>query len=154
MFAISKQNKVVLSCFSFGFMIGKSPNQAQKHLFLPLLAEFIDPHHELCLLAERIQWQQFENEFAALYSNVGSPAKPVRLMVGLLILKQIYELGDSAVLQEWVSNPYFQYFSGEATFQWKIPCDPSDLVHFRHRIGESGVQKILAVCILIYRKTS
>lgn len=131
-------------------MIGKSPNQEQKHLFLPLLNDFIDPQHELCQLAEQIDWQKFEQEFAPLYSTVGCPAKPVRLMVGLLILKQIYNLGDETVMAEWVSNPYFQYFCGEATFQWRFPCDPSDLVHFRHRVGEAGVEQILAVSILIH----
>ena len=58
--------------------------------------------------------------------------------VGLLILKQMYDLVDETVMLEWVSNPYFQYFCGETVFQWKFPCDRSDLVHFRHRIGASG----------------
>ena len=35
-------------------------------------------------------------------------------------------------------------------FQWRFPCDPSDLVHFRKRIGESGVEKILQVSISIH----
>jgi len=56
----------------------------------------------------------------------------------------MYNLSDETVMLEWVSNPYFQYFCGETVFQWKFPCDPSDLVHFRHRIGASGVEKILA----------
>lgn len=133
-------------------MIGKSPNEQQKHLFLPNLTEFINLRHELYLLAEKIDWQQFETDFAPLYSTVGTPAKPIRLMVGLLILKQIYNLGDETVMAEWVSNPYFQYFCGEVVFQWKFPCDPSDLVHFRHRIGVEGVEKILAVSILMHGK--
>ena len=70
----------------------------------------------------------------------------------LLILKQIYNLGDETVMAEWVSNPYFQYFCGEVVFQWQFGCDPSDLVHFRHRIGVEGVEKILAVSILIHGK--
>ncbi len=133
-------------------MIGKSPNEKQKHLFLPNLTDFINLQHELCLLAKKIDWQQFETDLAPLYSMVGTPAKPIRLMVGLLILKQIYNLGDETVMSEWVSNPYFQYFCGEVVFQWKFPCDPSDLVHFRHRIGVEGVEKILAVSILMHGK--
>ena len=131
-------------------MIGKSPNPEQKHLFMPNLDEFINPKHELCFLADKIDWDFFESEFASLYSEKGAPAKPIRLMVGLLILKQIYNLGDETVMAEWVSNPYYQYFCGEAVFQWKFPCDPSDLVHFRKRIGESGVEQILAQSILIH----
>jgi IS5 family transposase len=117
---------------------------------MPNLAEFINPQHELCLLANKLDWQQFETDFAPLYSIIGSPAKPIRLMVGLLILKQLYDLGDETVMAEWVSNPYYQYFCGEAVFQWKFPCDPSDLVHFRHRLGQTGVEKILAASILIH----
>ncbi len=131
-------------------MIGKSPNTEQKHLFLPNLIDFIDPQHELCLLADKIDWSSFESDFAPLYSEVGCPAKPIRLMVGLLILKQVYGLGDETVIEEWVSNPYFQWFCGEAVFRWKFPCDPSDLVHFRHRIGAAGVEKILAQSIFIH----
>jgi hypothetical protein len=66
-------------------MIGKLPNQEQKHLFLPNLRDFIDPKHELCLLADEIVWSDFEMEFASLYSKTEQPAKSVRLMVGLLI---------------------------------------------------------------------
>lgn len=119
-------------------------------MFLANLMDFIDPRHRLYLLAEAIDWDGFETGFAPLYSSVGCPAKPVRLMVGLLILKQVYNLADETVMEEWVSNPYFQYFCGETVFQWKFPCDPSDLVHFRHRIGETGVEKILAASILIH----
>lgn len=135
---------------SVNFMIGKLPKREQKHLFLPNLMDFINPNHELCLLAEAIDWEEFEGEFAPLYSKTGQPAKPVRLMVGLLILKQVNNLADETVVQEWVSNPYFQYFCGETLFQWKFPCDPSDLVHFRHRIGEGGVEKILGMSILLH----
>lgn len=131
-------------------MIGNSPSQVQRHLFSPNLNEFINPRHELYLLAEKIDWNVFESQFAPLYSNFGVPAKPIRLMVGLLILKQVYDLGDETVMEEWVSNPYFQYFCGQAVFQWTFPCDPSDLVHFRHRIGVEGVERILATSILLH----
>ena len=56
-------------------MIGNSPNQKQKHLFLVNLAEFINPNHRLCLLAEKIDWDSFETNFAPLYSNFGAPAR-------------------------------------------------------------------------------
>jgi IS5 family transposase len=70
-------------------------------------------------------------------------------MVGLLILKQIKGLGDETVVKEWVQNPYFQYFCGESEFRWEAPCDPSDLVHFRNRIGGDGVEKILEISVKI-----
>jgi IS5 family transposase len=54
------------------------------------------------------------------------------------------------VAEAWRENPYWQYFCGEAKMQWGAPCEPSDLVHFRHRIGEAGMQLILAVSIQLH----
>lgn len=130
-------------------MIGKLSNQYQLNMFKSTLKQIINPQHTLVLLAEEIPWQEFEKEFAELYSHTGSPAKPIRLMVSLLILKQLKNLGDETIVREWVQNPYFQYFSGYSVFQWEIPCDPSDLVHFRKRLGQRGVEKILEVSIRI-----
>ena len=75
-------------------MIGKSPDRHQRELFRPLLTDFIDMTDDLVLLGQKIDWSYFEKEFAPLYSNTGQPAMPVRLMVGCLILKQLYNLGD------------------------------------------------------------
>lgn len=133
-------------------MLGKSPVQEQKNLFQPLLKEFINMQHELVLLNEKIEWKSLEQEFAPLYSATGTPSKPIRMMVGLLILKQLYDLGDETVIPAWIANPYFQYFCGEAHFQWQQPCDPSDMVHFRKRIGEQGVEKIFQQSIFIHGK--
>jgi len=123
-------------------MMGKSPIQNQGELFRPLLSEFIDMSHELVLLAKRIDWKYFEKEFSEFYSNTGQPSMPIRLMVGSLLLKRIYNLGDETLTQAWVMNPYMQYFCGESHFQHRFPCDPSDFVHFRKRIGEQGIEKI------------
>jgi IS5 family transposase len=54
-------------------MTGKSPNQNQKNLFLPLLKEFIDMNHDLVLLAHKIDWNHFEKSFSHYYSNTGQP---------------------------------------------------------------------------------
>src|SRR5690554_8064354 len=74
-------------------MLGNSPEK-QAELFRPLLTDFIDPNHKLVLLAKKIDWQYFENEFSNLYSDKGRPAMPIRLMVGIHILKHLYNLGD------------------------------------------------------------
>lgn len=131
-------------------MTGKSPNQNQRNLFLPLLKEFIDMKHELVLLADRIDWKYFEKEFLKYYSNTGQPAMPIRLMVGCLMLKRLYNYGDETLASAWEMNPYMQYFCGEAHFQHHFPCDPSDFVHFRDRIGETGVELIFTYSIMIH----
>ena len=133
-------------------MLGKTKDQKQRDLFHPMLVDFIDMSHELVLLANKIDWQYFENEFAPLYSNVGKKSMPVRLMVGSLILKRLYDLGDETLVKEWEMNPYMQYFCGESTFKHKFPCDPSDFVHFRKRIGEKGIEKIFIQSVKIHGK--
>ena len=87
---------------------------------------------------------------APLYADFGRPAKPIRLMVGLLLLKQLENLSDERVVEAWVQNPNYQAFCGMDHFQWQFPCDPSELVHFRKRIGESGAEKIFQASVLLY----
>ena len=77
---------------------------------------------------------------------------PVRLMVGCLFLKRLYNLGDETLAKEWKMNPYMQYFCGYSHFQHQFPFDPSDLVHFRKRIGEEGAKKIFAYSVKIHGK--
>lgn len=128
-------------------MKGKLPNQNQKNLFRPVLKDIINPTHELVILTKQIDWNEFEISFSELYSHTGQPGVPIRTMVGLLLLKRIYNLGDETVMEQWLQNPYFQYFCGEAEFQWEYPCDPSDMVHFRKRIGKKGAEKIFQMTV-------
>src|SRR3990170_6897898 len=110
----------------------------------------LNPRHPLLKLAKAIPWEHFEVEFAPLYSARGKPAKPIRLMVGLSTLKHLENLSDEVLIERWVQNPYYQAFCGEIEFQWKLPCEPTDLVYFRKRIGKEGFEKILAVSIGIH----
>jgi len=135
-------------------MIGKPQNQNQREMFRPLLKEFIDMSHELVLLSDKIDWHYFENDFKQYYSNTGQPAMPIRLMVGSLLLKRIYNLSDERLVESWEMNPYMQYFCGAAYFEHKFPCDPSDFVHFRHRIGEKGVEKIFTYSVQLFGKAA
>lgn len=130
-------------------MLGKSPDQRQSNLFQPVLEQIINPKHELVILSKELDWNSFDESFSKLYSHTGSPSKPIRLMVGLLMLKRIYNVSDETVCENWVQNPYYQYFCGEANFQWNFPCDPTDLVLFRRRIGTEGAEKVLAESIRI-----
>lgn len=133
-------------------MVGKSVSQNQLDLFNPMLSDFIDGSHELVLLANKIDWSHFENKFASLYSNTGQPGMPIRFSVGCLLLKRLYNLGDETLAKAWIMNPYMQYFTGEAHFTHKFPCDPSDFVHFRKRIGEEGIKIIFGYSVKIHGK--
>ena len=107
-------------------MIGKSPEQQQRNMFSPLLSDFIDMNHELILLSQKVDWKHIDSSLSGYYSHTGQPSMPIRFMVGCLMLKRIYNLGDETLAQAWKMNPYMQYFCGEAHFQHRFPCDPSD----------------------------
>ena len=133
-------------------MLKKLPVQPQLEMFKTVLTSFIHPEHELCHLAKKIDWKSLEEEFGPLYGKVGRPSVPIRTIVGLLLLKQMYSLGDETVVERYLENPYWQHFCGEVYFQYKLPFDPSDFVHFRHRIGPEGMKKIFKQSIDLFDK--
>jgi IS5 family transposase len=127
-------------------------NTAQSSLFFSL-THTLDQKHPLYILANTINWNLFEDEFAPLYcKDNGRPAKPIRLMVGLLLLKHIRNISDESVVEQWCENVYYQYFCGYNDFTTGHPCNPTELVHFRHRIGEKGIELILKESIRINGK--
>ena len=118
--------------------------------FFSSLEDMLNHQHPLFQLSHKINWQSFDDAFSPLYcSTNGRPAHPIRLMCGLLILKHLRNVSDETVVLQWGENAYYQYFCGQLEFTPKEPCDASDLVHFRKRIGEKGMEIILAESIRV-----
>lgn len=118
--------------------------------FFSLLADQLNQKHPLYILADKIDWHRFEEAFTPLYcADNGRPGKPIRLMCGLLILKHVRNLSDESVVEQWSENAYYQYFCGMSEFTPCHPCNASELVHFRKRIGEKGMELILAESIRV-----
>lgn len=114
------------------------------------LRSMLDAEHPMYKLANMIDWNMFEQSFAPLYcKNNGRAAKPIRLMVGLLILKHLRNISDESVVAQFGENAYYQYFCGMDSFTTKRPCVPTELVEFRRRIGESGIELILKESIRV-----
>ena len=133
-------------------MIGKLAKN-ERELFRTRLADLINPKHELAMLAQSIDWQYFETEFKSYYSDKGAPSVPIRTMVGCLMLKYLYNLGDERIPSFWLQSVYFQHFTGGVFFEHKFPFDPSDFVHFRNRVGEDGIAKIFSYSVHIHGDT-
>lgn len=129
------------------------PDQDQLNFFTPVLKQIVNPKHALCAMSHQIDWFELEGHLSKKYNNdQGRPAKPIRLMCSLLILKHLYDLSDEELIEQWIQNPYYQYFSGMSEFQWKQPCASSELVHFRYRVGKSGEELILLSSVKIHEK--
>ena len=135
-------------------MISKQKTSPQVNFFF-YLEDTLNKNHPLFILSNRIDWQLFEDAFSPLYcADNGRPAKPIRLMVGLLILKHLRNVSDESVVEQWTENLYYQYFCGLQQFSTDSPCASSDLTHFRKRIGEAGIELIFKESIRINGKDS
>ena len=117
-------------------------------LFRARLDQLLNMNHPLIKLAGLMDWARIETTLAAHFvSERGRPALPPRLVAGLLYLQHTFDCSDELVVNTWVENPYWQYFTGETYLQTKSPIDPSSLTRWRKRIGEEGVETLLLVTI-------
>ncbi len=134
--------------------MGPKPSQLQTaELFRPRLDEQLNMKHPLIRLAVLIDWVEIERMFVVSFtSGRGRPALPPRLIAGLLYLQHTFDASDEAVVNTWVENPYWQYFCGETYLQTELPIDPSSLTRWRKRVGEKGVETLLAASIEAARR--
>jgi transposase, IS5 family len=105
-------------------------------------------------LAKLIPWETVEANYAGQFSaTMGAPAKPFRVALGTLIIKEKLGTSDEETVQQIRENPYLQYFLGFSEYRDEEPFDPSMLVYFRKRlsldlvgqVNEAVVQEMLSV---------
>lgn len=116
----------------------------QKDLFRVELFRIIDPRHGLVKLSKVVAWDHLDELFGSTYCpDNGRPGVSTRLMVVLHYLKYTHNLSDEDVIEGWVENPYWQYFSGMKYFEHSPPIDSSSMTRWRKRIGEAGAEELL-----------
>lgn len=130
-------------------MLPQSPCDTTQVGFFDIFDQ-LNHEHPLIALSRAIDWKSLESAFESLYSDKGRAAKPIRLMSGLLLLKQLYDLSDESIIAQWTMNPYYQVFCGETSFQVSPPCHSTDLVYFRRRLGPEGIEKIFALSVSLH----
>ena len=136
-------------------MLTSSSPHHQTNIFGSDLLLQLDPSDPVLKLSATIPWEIFDKEFAKHYSkDKGAPSKPIRLMVGLLLLKQLENLSDEAVVLQWKRTPYYQVFCGMTEFQQSLPCDSTELVHFRNRIGKEGFEQIFQMSVALHGRAA
>ena len=100
----------------------KDQQERVADLFRQPLSELLNPRHELVRLAGLMDWDLIERSFSAHFSSpTGRPALPPRLVAGLLYLQHAYDCSDEAVVNTWLENPYWQFYTGETYFQTELP---------------------------------
>jgi transposase, IS5 family len=126
----------------------------EQDLFRSRLDQVINMDHALVKLARTIDWRFLEEKFGAVYADgSGRPPLPTRLMAGLAILKHTYNLSDEVVCEQWIENPYYQYFCGEEFFQHRLPLDRSSMTNWRNRMGEERLQALLQESLAVATRT-
>jgi IS5 family transposase len=126
----------------------------EQDLFRSRLDQVINMDHALVKLARTIDWRFLEEKFDAVYKDgPGQPPLPTRLMAGLAILKHTYNVSDEVLCEQWIENPYYQYFCGEEFFQHRLPLDRSSMTHWRNRMGEERLQALLQESLAVATKT-
>lgn len=116
----------------------------QADLFKPFLRDIVSPRHPMVKLADSIDWQSFEEGLEDCFcADNGRPSCPVRLMVALQYLKYASGMSDESVLDEWLENPYWQYFTGGIYFEHDYPTDQSSMSRWRTKLAKCGAEKML-----------
>jgi transposase, IS5 family len=114
-----------------------------KNFTLPFEGKLVEDNRWV-IMSKLIPWNEFETEYAKNFSEegMGAPAKPFRMALGALIIKEKLKTSDRETVEQIRENPYLQYFIGIEEYSNKEPFEASMLVHFRQRIGEELVSRI------------
>ena len=125
-----------------------SKSQISASNFLLPFEGKLSPDNRWVIMADLIPWQEFESEYASLFSEeTGAPAKSFRMALGALIIKEKLGISDRETVEQIKENPYLQYFIGMSSYSNEAPFDASMLVHFRERIGANVVNRVNQVMV-------
>lgn len=87
-------------------------------------------------LSSLVPWESLEKIYQKYFSHLGRPGKDSRLVNGLLIAKHLKGYSDQEVVEEFLENPYLQYFCGYDQFVIEKEIHPTTLCKMRRRVGE------------------
>jgi IS5 family transposase len=117
--------------------------QAFENFYLPFGGQ-LESDNRWVKLSKVIPWDVIEDKYADKFakSGMGAPAKPVRMALGALIIKEKCGFSDEETVQQIRENPYLQFFIGLTEYQKKAPFDSSMMVHFRKRLDPATLSEI------------
>jgi Transposase domain (DUF772) len=83
---------------------------------------------------------------------VGAPAKPFRMALGALIIKERLGTSDEETVEQIRENPYLQYFLGLSAYSEQAPFESSMMVHFRKRLLSKHLYRQLLIISELFRQ--
>ena len=117
------------------------------------LEDMLDKSNRWFIRAQRIPWEELEKELTpVLYSSRGAPAKPLRIMLGSMLIGDQLGVSDAETVRQIQENPYLQYFIGLQEFQHDRVFAPLSLTLFRKRIAPQlsrEVKKTIRDCMRV-----
>lgn len=107
------------------------------------LNNIINSSHSLVRLNVAIDWRLLEGRLGPVGDTANGRPSQSRLLVGLAILRQLYDLTDEALFDRWLENPYFQLLCGESHFQHALPFDRAALTTSLRRISADKLRTLM-----------
>lgn len=110
------------------------------------LEDMLDPENRWVVRAKAMPWDELEQELhSKLYSSRGAPAKPLRMMLGAMMIGDHLKCSDAETVRLIQESPYMQYFVGLHEFTKERLFAPLSLSLFRKRITPSVEREIRAI---------
>ncbi len=95
------------------------------------------------ILASQIPWQTIEQTYGQQFcDDNGAAAKPARMALGALIIKERLGVTDRETVEQICENPYLQYFLGLSEYTDHAPFHHSMMTHFRKRFDQAALAAI------------
>jgi transposase, IS5 family len=114
----------------------------------------LDEENRWVILSKKIPWKELEEDYKKSLSgsDLGAPAKSLRMALGALIIKEKLQISDREVVDQIRENHYLQYFIGMDGYKDEAPFDSSMMVHFRKRLNGELIQKANEILFREYRE--
>ena len=109
-----------------------------------LMLTGLDPNNRWVRMSKLIPWDMAEKKYAKEFKHTpfSRPAKPARMAIGSLIIREKFKLSDIETVEMIAESPYMQYFIGLESFSKKAPMEASLLTWFRKRISPEMLSEI------------
>jgi len=139
-----KTNKPLKTLHLENAMYQKTENQQQFENFHHPFGGQLRSDNRWVQLSKLISWNVLEEKYASQFakSGMGAKAKPVRIAVGALIIKEKCGFSAEETVIQIRENHYLQYFIGLPEYQDEEPFNPSMMVYFRKRLGDDILNEV------------